>query len=132
MLEVLGGDKPYVYVQTYIGQDLETTIAETGKLNIYASMQVLADLCVVLENLYLSTKHVHGDIKPSNIVVGDNGQVGVIDFGRSYEEPDLATKFEGVAEVISDLVLQITIVTQINKKMIARIKAAKIWARSFL
>jgi eukaryotic-like serine/threonine-protein kinase len=63
------------------GEDLEAWLATNGKLTYeHIALTWLNKITIVLAYLH-SKKHFHRDIKPSNIMLRDNGDLALIDFG---------------------------------------------------
>jgi serine/threonine protein kinase/ABC-type branched-subunit amino acid transport system substrate-binding protein len=63
------------------GEDLEAWLATNGKLAYeQIALTWLNKIAIVLAYLH-SKKHFHRDIKPSNIMLRDNGELALIDFG---------------------------------------------------
>ncbi len=65
------------YVQ---GQDLRQHLDEKGALSWQEALHILDHVCAALENAH-AHNIVHRDIKPQNIMLADNGDVKVLDFG---------------------------------------------------
>ncbi len=78
----------YVLVSDYVpGNDLATVLRARGDPGLPAP-EVIRYLDLIAEALdHLHRNHhppvVHGDVKPSNIVVGDDGRVVLVDFGTA-------------------------------------------------
>jgi tetratricopeptide (TPR) repeat protein/TolB-like protein/predicted Ser/Thr protein kinase len=68
------------------GQDLNQLLKETRPLSIERSLKLARQMCEALEAAHAEGV-VHRDFKPHNVLVGNNDQVYVSDFG-------LATSFE--------------------------------------
>jgi eukaryotic-like serine/threonine-protein kinase len=63
------------------GEDLEAWLQTNGKLAYeQIALNWLNKITIVLAYLH-SKKHFHRDIKPSNIMLRDNGELALIDFG---------------------------------------------------
>jgi eukaryotic-like serine/threonine-protein kinase len=63
------------------GEDLEAWLQTNGKLAYeHIALTWLNKITIVLAYLH-SRKHFHRDIKPSNIMLRDNGELALIDFG---------------------------------------------------
>lgn len=68
------------------GQDLKALLKAKGKLPVEEIVQIIKQVCLALEAAHTEGV-VHRDLKPQNIMVGQQGKVYVMDFGiaRSVE-----------------------------------------------
>ncbi|MGI6113964.1 MAG: Stk1 family PASTA domain-containing Ser/Thr kinase [Mahellales bacterium] len=74
-------DETYYIVMEYIrGQTLKDLIRENGSLSTARATNIAIQICRALEHAH-NNNVVHRDIKPQNILVTDDGQVKVTDFG---------------------------------------------------
>lgn len=79
----------YVAMQYAEGRSVAELIAEKGRLNPGQAAQIAAEICSQLVSLHSFEAEidgrkravVHGDIKPSNIQIGADGEVCLLDFG---------------------------------------------------
>ncbi|WP_277374557.1 bifunctional protein-serine/threonine kinase/phosphatase [Pseudomonas sp. AA-38] len=72
------------YVQReYKGQTLEARLRQTGPLSL-AQWQDLAPRLIKALGLLHRRNIVHRDIKPENLLLGDDGELRVLDFGLAY------------------------------------------------
>ena len=73
----------FCLVQTYIpGQSLEDLLIESRKFSESELINITINLLEILIYLHeLSPVVLHRDLKPSNIILGDNNQVYLVDFG---------------------------------------------------
>ncbi len=79
----------YVAMQYAEGRSVAELIAEKNRLNPGQAAQIAAEICSQLVSLHSFEAEidgrkravVHGDIKPSNIQIGPDGEVCLIDFG---------------------------------------------------
>jgi serine/threonine protein kinase len=72
------------------GQDLRALLRERGKLPPPEAAKIMLQICRALEAAH--AEHViHRDLKPQNIMLGENGRVYVMDFGiaRSAHVPGM-------------------------------------------
>lgn len=80
-------------VRTYAqGMSLDRWIKET-KPSSQSLIDIVVQLCEILSFLHSQTPPIiHRDIKPQNIIVGENGKVTLIDFGisREYKEGSIS------------------------------------------
>ncbi|WP_308725624.1 bifunctional protein-serine/threonine kinase/phosphatase [Metapseudomonas otitidis] len=81
------------YVQReYPGRDLGRRLAEDGPLPLDAWLQVASQLLQALGTLHRRNV-LHRDVKPENLLQGEDGQLRLLDFGLAYcpglsAEPD--------------------------------------------
>ena len=74
-------DDTYYIVMEYIkGKTLKSLIRENGRLGTARATNIAIQICRALEHAHKNNV-VHRDIKPQNILVTDDGQVKVTDFG---------------------------------------------------
>ena len=64
------------------GQSLESLLASTPVLSLHDAMEIGCRLCDALGALH-TRGLVHGDIKPSNVMLEDSGRVVLMDFGAA-------------------------------------------------
>ncbi|XP_044385242.1 receptor like protein kinase S.2 isoform X2 [Triticum aestivum] len=67
---------------------LDTRVGEYGELDWNQRYQILKGICQGLCHLHETLHVVHGDIKPSNILIGDNHVPKFFDFGMSRSFDD--------------------------------------------
>ncbi len=73
-------------IEEYIeGDILEDVIKERGKIQSRLGVEWMYQLCKILEYIHSIKPHpiIHGDIKPSNIIVSPDKTIKLIDFGAS-------------------------------------------------
>ncbi|WP_181143607.1 Stk1 family PASTA domain-containing Ser/Thr kinase [Streptomyces cinnamoneus] len=77
-----GTDGPYVYLaMEYVaGCTLRDVLRERGALRPRAALDVLEPMLAALGAAHLAGL-VHRDVKPENVLIGDDGRVKVADFG---------------------------------------------------
>ncbi len=76
-------------VEEYVeGMTLEDIIKERGRIQNRLGLEWMCQLCKVLEYIHNIKPHpiIHGDIKPSNIIVSPDKTIKLIDFGASKPE----------------------------------------------
>jgi serine/threonine-protein kinase len=71
---------PYVAVELLRGIPLDALLAHAGALPAGAAAAVALDLARALSALH-AAGWVHGDLAPSNVIVSDEGEATLIDFG---------------------------------------------------
>jgi serine/threonine-protein kinase len=71
---------PFIAMEFLEGVNLQKVVAERRELLIPRKLQIMIDAC---KGLGYAHQHgvVHRDIKPGNIMMADNGQVKIVDFG---------------------------------------------------
>lgn len=81
----------------YMSQSLSTRIKESGKLDEATTKNFTKQITLGLAYLH-SKKVVHCDIKPENILIDNEGQVKLADFGLSIilEGVESTTKETGI------------------------------------
>lgn len=99
-------DKEVIFLMPLIDHNTLFSVL-FGKTNVVISSKLLLHIArKVLEGLaylHLATKQkpavVHGDLKPSNILVTENKQIMICDFGMSrlYAESGQQSKFSGIS-----------------------------------
>ncbi|GAA1786040.1 Stk1 family PASTA domain-containing Ser/Thr kinase [Luedemannella flava] len=75
-----GESLPYIVMEYVNGRTLKEVLAAEGRLQPRRALELTAEICAALE---FSHRHgiIHRDIKPGNVMVNQNGQVKVMDFG---------------------------------------------------
>ncbi len=73
------GEQPYFAMEFVEGLDLATHCKE-GQLPVSAKLSLLADICDAIQHAH-EKGVIHRDLKPDNILVDENGQPKVLDFG---------------------------------------------------
>ncbi len=74
------GDVHFIVMEYVCGEDLKTHLRRNGPLSPERAAQVASEVCAALEYAH-GQGIVHRDIKPQNILLGEDGQVRVTDFG---------------------------------------------------
>jgi eukaryotic-like serine/threonine-protein kinase len=75
-----GESLPYIVMEFVNGRTLKEVLAAEGRLMPRRAMEITAEICSALE---FSHRHgiIHRDIKPGNVMMTQNGQIKVMDFG---------------------------------------------------
>jgi serine/threonine-protein kinase len=79
-VSVTGERLPFIVMELVDGGTLKEVLAHEPRLPWRRALEIIADLCAALE---FSHRHgiIHRDIKPGNVMITQNGQVKVMDFG---------------------------------------------------
>jgi len=90
---------PYIVMEFVNGRTLKELLAVEGRLMPRRAMEITADICAALE---FSHRHgiIHRDIKPGNVMLTQNGQVKVMDFGIARALASGATTMTQTSAVI--------------------------------
>ncbi|MCM4079565.1 serine/threonine-protein kinase [Paractinoplanes hotanensis] len=78
--ETADGTDAYIVMARIDGQPLTERIAERGRLTAAETMSVVAQAARALEAAH-EAGIVHRDVKPSNLIIKDDGAVVLVDFG---------------------------------------------------
>jgi serine/threonine-protein kinase len=81
------------------GRTLKEVLAAEQRLQPRRALEIIADICAALE---FSHRHgiIHRDIKPGNVMITQNGQVKVMDFGIARALASGATTMTQTSAVI--------------------------------
>ena len=94
------GDKlPFIVMEFVNGRTLKEVLAAEQRLQPRRALEIIADICAALE---FSHRHgiIHRDIKPGNVMLAQNGQVKVMDFGIARALASGATTMTQTSAVI--------------------------------
>lgn len=75
--------RPFLVMELARGRPL-TELMQKGELNLPRAVAIVTDIATALVEAH-ARGVVHRDIKPSNIMIDDNGQVKVLDFGLAKQ-----------------------------------------------
>jgi WD40 repeat protein/serine/threonine protein kinase len=84
--EGTGGTVPYIALEFVDGLVL-TDYADQSQLDRQQRLELLAEVCDAVQHAHQQGV-IHRDLKPANILVGDDGQPKVLDFGVSHVARD--------------------------------------------
>jgi len=94
------GEKlPFIVMEFVNGRTLKEVLAAEQRLQQRRALEITADICAALE---FSHRHgiIHRDIKPGNVMITQNGQVKVMDFGIARALASGATTMTQTSAVI--------------------------------
>ncbi|GAA1584825.1 Stk1 family PASTA domain-containing Ser/Thr kinase [Actinoplanes couchii] len=94
-----GEKQPFIVMEFVNGQTLKEVLAQEQRLQPRRALEIIADICAALE---FSHRHgiIHRDIKPGNVMITQNGQVKVMDFGIARALASGATTMTQTSAVI--------------------------------
>ncbi|MCR4441184.1 MAG: Stk1 family PASTA domain-containing Ser/Thr kinase [Peptococcaceae bacterium] len=70
----------YLVMEMVEGRNLKEAIRERGRLPLKEAVEIARQICDALEHAH-SSRIIHRDIKPHNIILMENGRAKVTDFG---------------------------------------------------
>jgi len=85
------GDLAYIVMEYVAGQSLDVLLRAGTVLPVDRVCAIGIEVCDALEHAH-SRDVIHRDIKPANILLQENGQVKVTDFGVAYLAKSTLTK----------------------------------------
>src|SRR4051812_15247982 len=96
--------RPYIVMELVSGQTLGDVLAGPG-LSVARAVEVIREVADAL-----SEAHAHGiihrDVKPSNVIISERGEVKVLDFGLAKQLDEDGTKSRALSEhTRSDVVI---------------------------
>jgi formylglycine-generating enzyme required for sulfatase activity len=71
----------FIIMECLDGEDLDTLLARTGRLDLGRALDVLAPVAAALDYAWERHHLVHRDIKPANVFLARGGDVKLLDFG---------------------------------------------------
>ncbi|WP_455430589.1 Stk1 family PASTA domain-containing Ser/Thr kinase [Paractinoplanes durhamensis] len=98
-LSSTGEKLPFIVMEFVNGRTLKEVLAQEQRLQTRRALEIIADICAALE---FSHRHgiIHRDIKPGNVMITQNGQVKVMDFGIARALASGATTMTQTSAVI--------------------------------
>ncbi len=89
-------DPPYYVMELVVGGSLEDLLQTRGRLPVDESVEMFRKMCIGLNRCHAKGV-LHCDIKPANILLGDDNEPRLADFGQSRlsneQTPALGTLF---------------------------------------
>ncbi|KAM3400214.1 hypothetical protein ACQJBY_005225 [Aegilops geniculata] len=97
---------------------LGTHIGKYGELDWNQRYQILKGICQGLRYLHDEVHVFHGDIKPSNILIGDNVVPKIYDFGISqiFEEEETERSVESIFGTMGYIALEVVTTNMVSFK----------------
>lgn len=89
----------YIIMELVAGEDLAARIARAGPLPERDAVDIVAQVLDVLAAAHRADV-VHRDVKPSNILLADDGRARLVDFGIAKPLQDLTAGLTGTGEII--------------------------------
>ena len=98
-ISAAGEKQPFIVMEFVNGRTLKEVLAAEQRLQQRRALEIIADICAALE---FSHRHgiIHRDIKPGNVMITQNGQVKVMDFGIARALASGATTMTQTSAVI--------------------------------
>ncbi len=70
----------FIIMELVEGESLEARLQKPKKMSLYEKLDILTQTCSGLVHAH-SNKIIHKDVKPSNILIRNDGKVKLVDFG---------------------------------------------------
>jgi serine/threonine-protein kinase len=98
-MSATGEKLPFIVMEFVNGRTLKEVLAQEQRLQPRRALEIIADIDAALE---FSHRHgiIHRDIKPGNVMITQNGQVKVMDFGIARALASGATTMTQTSAVI--------------------------------
>jgi beta-lactam-binding protein with PASTA domain/predicted Ser/Thr protein kinase len=98
-ISATGEKLPFIVMEYVNGRTLKEVLAQEQRIPTRRALEMIADICAALE---FSHRHgiIHRDIKPGNVMVTQNNQVKVMDFGIARALASGATTMTQTSAVI--------------------------------
>src|SRR5919112_2041966 len=96
--------RPYIVMELVSGQTLGDVLAGPG-LSVARAVEVIREVAEALSEAH-SHGIIHRDVKPSNVIISDRGEVKVLEFGLAKQLEEDGTKSRALSEhTRSDVVI---------------------------
>lgn len=89
----------YIIMELVRGEDLASRLARAGPLGEHDAVAVAVKVLEVLDAAH-QVDVVHRDVKPSNILLGDDGRARLVDFGIAKPLQDLTAGLTRTGEIL--------------------------------
>ncbi|MEU8816442.1 Stk1 family PASTA domain-containing Ser/Thr kinase [Actinoplanes sp. NPDC048796] len=98
-ISATGEKLPFIVMEFVNGRTLKEVLAQEQRIPVRRALEIIADIDAALE---FSHRHgiIHRDIKPGNVMITQNGQVKVMDFGIARALASGATTMTQTSAVI--------------------------------
>ncbi|MEM6472134.1 MAG: protein kinase [Planctomycetota bacterium] len=92
------GELPYIMMPALAGQTMAELLIDSSRCRLPVALWMVRQLCQALEAMHREG-WTHGDVKPSNVIVGENGHATLIDLAFAYcGTPPASFPFVGTPE----------------------------------
>jgi serine/threonine protein kinase/subtilisin-like proprotein convertase family protein len=91
---VVEDDVPWIVMQLVVGRALNARLRESGPLSVSEATDVARAMLKALDAAH-GAGIVHRDIKPANVILADNGEILLTDFGIATHESDTSLTMTG-------------------------------------
>jgi tetratricopeptide (TPR) repeat protein len=96
--------QPYIIMELVSGQTLGDLLAGPG-LSVARAVEIIREVAEALSEAH-SHNIIHRDVKPSNVIISERGEVKVLDFGLAKQIDEDGTKSRALSEhTRSDVVI---------------------------
>ena len=89
----------YIIMELVAGEDLAARLARTGPLGEREAVDIAVQVLDVLDAAH-RVEVVHRDVKPSNILLADDGRARLVDFGIAKPLQDLTAGLTRTGEIL--------------------------------
>ncbi len=95
--------QPYIVMELVEGPDLKTLIENEGPLSVERTLGIAQQVAEALEYAH-SKGFVHRDVKPQNIMIGQDGMARITDFGIAKSNLSTAVTQAGITYGTADYI----------------------------